>query len=160
MRRTGASVSANMPKNFPDAWIAGSRVVMGIAVEAPVKALEAPGIAGRELLELWVEGGLGDFGQEAYRHEDLGKCGVDERLCLDVGEHAFFQEFDLAREAAEVLLEAQDSAGEFDAQVKARGVLAPEGDHVAAKSQVVADKHGESVSAECKICSPSMRIWF
>ena len=106
--------------------------------------VERPGVAGRELLELRIEVRLGNLGQEAHGHEALGEGVMDERLCLDVGQHSLFQEFDLARETAEMLLEAQDRAGEFHAQFKTGGVLALDRDHVATECEVVADEDREA----------------
>src|SRR5881397_2646603 len=56
---------------------------------------------------------------------------------------ALFQELDFTRQAAEMLLEAQDGAGKLHTHVEAGGVLAPERNHVAAEGEIVADKYGE-----------------
>ena len=67
---------------------------------------------------------------------------------LHIRDAAFFEAFNLAGEPSEVLLKADDRLAQLLAEIEARGVLAPEGDQVAAKTHVVADKDFEA----CQIC--------
>jgi hypothetical protein len=63
---------------------------------------------------------------------------------LHIRDAAFFEAFNLAGEPSEVLLKADDRLAQLLAEIEARGVLAPEGDQVAAKTHVVADKDFEA----------------
>ena len=69
---------------------------------------------------------------------------MNHGFCFNVREIPLFEALDFGSKTTEVFLKAQYGTSEFHPEVESRRVLAPEGDHVIAESEVVADEDGKS----------------
>src|SRR5437016_14183170 len=101
--------------------------------------MERPGGSRLKVRNLWLEVRARNVGQEAHGHQTICEDIVNERFCFNIAKRVSFEVPNLTDETREVFLESDDGECEFLSEIESGGVLAFEGDQIAAEGEIVTD---------------------